>query len=109
MTAPHPGGAKRESQLRWESFNAFNDLTSGDAGLTLAEFRAWICLFRHARKGVVTVSMRRILEETRLSRSTVRRSIKRLIKLRFLQIIEVGKCETRPSTYRIRSTPPGKP
>jgi hypothetical protein len=102
MSQPPGNQARRQSKLRWESFNAFCDFGAVEAKLSPAAAWVWFVIFRHARDGVAAVSVGQVQESTGLCRATVLRAMKDMKTAGLIRMIERGCSAGRPSRYRIR-------
>ena len=100
--APKKGGGrttKRESHRRFELLNWFVDAAMQEC--SAPEGLAWLVLYRHTRKGTVTISQRSIARHAGLSQRTVVNAIRGLVEKGFLVVITPGQKDRTPATYRL--------
>jgi hypothetical protein len=82
--------AKRRSKLRFEAINGFVDYGARDAELSLPAMVTWFILWRHTRDGRVSVGVSVVMEATKMSRSSVNRSLAELTRKGFLKPVRKG-------------------
>jgi hypothetical protein len=92
--------SKRQSRLRFETFNAFVD--SGMADLSRAELAVWLILFRDTKRdGTARASLDDLARRGGMNRQTASRAVGRLARHKMLQILRRGGLNSGPSTYRV--------
>jgi Helix-turn-helix domain len=97
-----PAGHARER--RFPVFNAFVDVTLG--GLTGAEARVWLVLFRDTKAdtGTSRTGQTDIARRAGLGVRTVRRALTRLEGKGLVKVIRRGRLNGGPSVYRVFAT-----
>ena len=104
-TKPSTGKTtKRDSQLRFETLNAFVDRSMAD--LSLGEIRVWLALFRDTKRdGTATRAVDHIAGRIGVDRRTVIRAVQELCRRNLLEVVRLGSLNLGPSTYRVLSRP----
>jgi hypothetical protein len=91
---------KRESRLRFETFNAFVD--SGMSTLSRAELALWLILYRDTkRSGTARASLADIARRAGFDRQTASRAVGKLTRRNMLQVLRRGGLNQGPSEYRV--------
>ena len=90
---------KRESRLRFETFNAFVD--SGMSTLSRAELALWLILYRDARGDVAQTSQADLARRAGVCKRTVSRAVRRLVARGLLVVTHRGSVREGPSAYRV--------
>jgi hypothetical protein len=106
-TAPPALAAKPKRRSRSERFavlNAFADF--GLAGLTGAEAKVWLILFRDAKAatGTARTGQADIARRAGLSRRGVQVALDKLTAKGLVALVRRGRLNAGPSTYRIHPT-----
>lgn len=84
--------------------NGFVD--AGMAGLTRAEFAAWLVLYRDTRNGTARTSAGDIARRAGLSRRALVKALAKLRRRRLVTLVYRGGLNLGASTYRVHSVPP---
>jgi DNA-binding MarR family transcriptional regulator len=92
--------SRRESRLRFETFNAFVDTAM--ANLSRAELALWLILFRDTKRdGTARSSLDDLARRGAINRQTASRAVGRLARRKMLQVQRRGGLNCGPSTYRV--------
>jgi hypothetical protein len=90
---------RRRTRNRFETLNAFVDLTAGK--LNRSELLVWLTLYRDARDGIARTAQSDLARRTQLGTRTVRWAVKRLEGRGLLVVVRRGGLRSGPSTYRV--------
>lgn len=95
----------RNRSDRFAMLNAFSDCAL--AGLTGAEVKVWIILFRDtkAATGVARTGQTDLARRAGVDPRSVRRALSSLEAKGLIAVVRRGRLATGPSTYRVYSTP----
>lgn len=99
--------AKPKRRSRSERFAALNSFTDfGLAGLTGAETKVWLILFRDAKAatGTARTGQADIARRAGLSRRGVQVALDRLTAKGLVTLVRRGRLNAGPSTYRVHPT-----
>ena len=100
MTTAKRKTSRRESRLRFETFNAFVDTAM--ANLSRAELALWLILFRDTKRdGTARSSLDDLAPRGGINRQTASRAVGRLARRKMLQVQRRGGLNCGPSTYRV--------
>lgn len=99
-SAPKKEGRRGRSE-RFAILNAFTDFAV--AGLTGAEVKVWLILFRDtkAATGTARTGQVDIARRAGIGQRTVRRALVKLEALGMLRTVRRGRLNVGPSTYRV--------
>lgn len=99
--APLKKGGRRGRSERFAILNAFTDFAL--AGLTGAEVKVWLILFRDtkATTGTARTGQADIARRAGIGQRTVRRALVKLEALGMLRTVRRGRLNVGPSTYRV--------
>jgi len=90
---------------RWGNLNGFVDVSL--RGLTPAEVRVWLILFRDTKQnGTARTGQTDIATRSGLSVRMVRRAIKKLRDGELVRVVVRGGLNAGPSTYQLRGVNP---
>jgi hypothetical protein len=107
QTPPPPKKAKGGPPRRGERFavlNTFADFAL--AGLTGAEVKVWLILFRDTKKtGTARTGQSDIARRAGIDVRTVRRTLAKLERAGLVKVVRRGKLNGGPSVYRVFPTP----
>lgn len=93
---PAGGDCRGDAILR-----SFIDTHMGD--LSRAAVCVWLCLYRERHEdGIAKAGVEKLADRARCDRSTVIRSIKRLIEVGRLELVRRGGIGRGPSSYRVK-------
>lgn len=94
---------RRTRSERFAALNAFVDM--GMAGLTGAEAKVWLILFRDTKaSGTARTGQADIARRAGLSRRGVQVALDKLMEKRFVALVRRGRLNAGPSTYRLHPT-----
>jgi DNA-binding MarR family transcriptional regulator len=101
---PAPAAKRRSRSERFTMLNAFADF--GLAGLTGAETKVWLILFRDAKAatGTARTGQADIARRAGLSRRGVQVALDKLTAKGLVILVRRGRLNAGPSTYRVHPT-----
>lgn len=104
---PPPPAARPERRParggRWPAFNAFVDCSL--AGLTAAETKVWLILFRDTKKdGTARTGQADLARRAGLSERMVRYALVDLEAKGLVRVVRRGRLSAGPSVYRVHPT-----
>jgi predicted transcriptional regulator len=89
------------SQGRFECLNNFVDFTLGS--LTRAEIAVWMVLYRDARNGIATASIRDLADRAGCNKSSASRAVQMLVEKGLLKVVKQGGWKSGSSRYQVQS------
>jgi hypothetical protein len=99
-----PGG-RPAARGRFATVNAFADFTL--TGLCRAEIAVWLLLWRDTKAdGLARTSQADLARRAGCDVSTVKRAVRRLVRVGLLDIARRGRLGAGPSAYRVRPLRP---
>lgn len=99
--------SKGKSAGRFEDLNSFVDITMQD--LTRNEIAVWMVLFRDTKDGIARTSQAGIARRIGANERTVRRVIGKLEGKGLVTVVQRGRLQSGPSSYRVHALKGGEP